>query len=205
VFKNIFIFSLLGFLLQSCQSIDIVIAQSDGELNFEIHKNWDYAVKVTPPGMIEQVRKENIDSDWIGDPRRFPVLKIQNFAQKTPFYLISPTIECPERGCDMSYNLPLCGGSGGCTYLGYIEKNGVYKKVFDKLFWLQGSDNPNVSKQLKEGLPACLELPGYDFEARERGLPQQKEDQRFVSRYCYNGKNYVLNRLYLVPIPKKEQ
>lgn len=187
-------------LLQSCQAIDTVTAQGEGELTFESRADWDYAARNTPPGMIQQVRQENISSDWIGDPKRFWVIKVQNLGLgQKPFYFIYPGIGCPDTGCN-DYHQPLCG-SGGCTYLAYIEENGQYRRVFNQLFQAEGSFEEffKVSRQLKDGLPACIELAGYDARSRYEGkLPQRGENQQFVSRYCYDGNEYVLNRLYLV-------
>ncbi len=191
---------LLG--LQSCQLIDVVIAQSDQQLRFETKNEVKYAAEILPDEVIQQIKDENFEpnSNWIGDPRRFKVRKIQQLGQSKPLYYINPSIECPERGCDMFYHTPMCGGTGGCTYLGYIEENGKYRKVFDKLFWLQGSDSPQVSLQISsEGVPACFELPGYDWDSREKGLPSLSEGEIFMSRYCYNGTEYTLNQIRVVP------
>ena len=189
--------------LQSCQVIDVVTAQSQ-PMKFRIVGEEKYAAEFLPDEAISQIKREIFDpnSEWIGDPRRFSVRKIQQMGQTQPLYYITPMIECPETGCNMFYHLPLCGATGGCTYVGYIEEKGKYRQVFNKLFWLQGKGTPRVSEPNFEGVPACFEIPGYDFESREKGLPELSEQEIFMSRYCYNGQEYILNKLYLVPIEK---
>lgn len=193
--------------VQSCQIINVVTAQGEGELSFiAIKDTWEYAAKLAPPGLVEQVVKENIDPDWIGDPKRFQIIKIDQFGLKS-LYFIDPYIPCPQEGCKNqelwnSYH-PLCGATGGCSYFLYIQENGQYRKLFGQLFWRQGEKDNflKISRQVKDGLPTCLELIGFDGEVKLNGLPSHRDDQRFVSRYCYDGREYVLDRLYLVPMP----
>ncbi len=191
----------LSLILQSCQVIDVVIAQSSSELQFETKNDVKYAAEVLPDEIIEQITKEisGPNSNWIGDPRRFKVRKIQQLGQSQTFYYINPMLDCPEWGCDPSYHTPFCG-MNGCNYYGYLEENGKYRQVFHQLFQLQGSYSPRVSRQLKDGVPACFELPGYDRNSSEKGLPELKEDQIFKSRYCYNGTKYVLTEFSIVPL-----
>ncbi len=189
--------------IQSCQVIDVVIAQSQTELQFETKNDVKYAAEVLPDEVIQQITDENLDPEygWLGDPRRFKVTKIQQLGQSKPFYYIIPKVECFKTSCDRFYHFPLCGGSGRCTYLGYIEENGKYRRVFKQLFLMQGSELPRVSLQISsEGVPACFELPGYDWDSREKGLPSLSEGQIFMSRYCYNGTEYTLNKLRIVPM-----
>ncbi len=199
-------FSCLFLSLQSCQIASIVTAQVEGELNFEPRNDWDYAARVAPPRLIQQVRDENISPSWIGDPKRFQIIKVAALGQRSPLYFIFPAIGCPETGCRDDLR-PLCNVSGACTYLAYIEEGGKYRKVFDRLFWTQGEgDFFQVSQQFKDGLPQCLELLGYDDFAWRDGLPPHQETQQFVSRYCYDTQKqeYILDRLYLVSAPAKK-
>lgn len=198
-FLNKIVFSFLFLSLQSCQIASMVTAQVEGELSFEKRDDWDYAGKVAPIVLIQQVRDENISPNWIGDPKRFQVIKIAALGQRSPLYFIFPAIGCPETGCRDDLR-PLCNVSGACTYLAYIEEGDKYRKVFDRLFWSQGEgDFFKVSRQLKDRLPQCLELLGYDDFVLRDGLPPHREGQQFVSRYCFDKQKqeYALERLYL--------
>ena len=186
--------SILG--LQSCQVIDSVIAQNTGELIFERQDNWDYAAKVAAQELIQQVRNENIDEYWIGDPRRFLMIKVNEMFQKYPLYLVIPAIKCESDYCPRELHRPLCGVAARCSYFVYIEENGKYRKVWGHLFQRQG-DTPlfKVSKQMKDGVPACLEMGGIDAETWLKERPEIGENEIFRSRYCYNGTEYVLEKL----------
>lgn len=186
--------SILG--LQSCQTIDTVIAQNTGELTFERQDNWAYAAKVAPKELIQQVRTENIDEYWIGDPRRFLMIKVNEMGQKYPLYLVIPAVKCESDYCPRELHRPLCGAAGRCSYFVYIEENGKYREVWGKLFQRLG-DTPlfKVSKQMKDGVPACLEMGGIDDETEYRRRTERKNGEIFRSRYCYNGSEYVLDKL----------
>jgi hypothetical protein len=195
-------FLFFTFFFQGCQ---LVTAKGEEELNFEVKNNWEYAAEVAPPNLMEQVLKDNLDpkSNWVGDPKRFQVIKINYLGQKSPLYLIDPKIyyECPkDKGCNLDLlrlYYPFCGATGGCSYFAYIEENGTYRPVFQQLIWrLSANDFFKVSRQLYQGFPACFELTGYDSNTKLQGLPRIKEDQVFVSRYCYNGSQYILDKLY---------
>lgn len=198
-FYKILSFILAIASLQACQTIDTVIAQSEGQLTFEVKDNWDYAAKVAPDELIQQVRDENIDDSWIGDPRRFSMIKVKNLAQKHPLYLVEPSVRCESNYCPKEYHRPLCG-SGGCSYFIYLEENGQYRKVFAKLFRREGSEALfKISSQIKDGVPACIELSGIDDYTYYHNRPPRGEDSIYRSRYCYNGREYILNKLYQVP------
>jgi hypothetical protein len=194
--------------LSSCHPLTAVVAQGEGELTFEAKNNWNYAAKVIPRSLIEQSRKDNIDPSWIGDPRRFQAIQVKNLGQKFPLYFIEPAIYCPEGGCQSQelFDLyhPRCNKSGGCAYFVYVEEKGAYRKVFDQQFWRQSTkDFLKVSHQLYQGVPACFELTGFDGDMWLQGLPEKASDQVFVSRYCYNGRDYVLQNLYVTQRQEK--
>lgn len=146
-------------------------------------KNWQPAASAAPPGLMEQVVRENIKGEWLGDPGRMSIVKIQEPGQQKPFYTINSRIqyECPPRGCDPLQD-PLCG-SAGCAYFGYIQDGKSYLQVFNE--YLKSSLPPEVpfmrvSKQLSSGLP-CLEfaeLPNVDAKLLQ------------IKRFCYNGHQY---------------
>ncbi|NJK51119.1 hypothetical protein HC931_26140 [Candidatus Gracilibacteria bacterium] len=126
--------------LQSCDLVAAVLAQG-GELTLKAKDNWDYAAKVMPPELIKQVR-QNFEAHWIGDPKRFQAVKVQQFGQKSPLYFIDPYIPCPESGCTSQelYDLyhPGCNVSGGCLKFAYVQQeNGTFRRVFEQLFYQQ--------------------------------------------------------------------
>ncbi len=154
--------------------------------NFTAKSNWQYAALSAPQGLMQQVVKENIrSSEWLGDPGRMQILKVQESNQQKPLYLIDSHIQhlCPPRGCDPSLD-PLCG-SAGCAYLGYIQDGKSYRQVFNE--YLKSSLPPGVpflrvSKQLESGFP-CLEFTE---------LPNVMDaDSLQISRFCYNKNKYA--------------
>lgn len=199
-FFSSIIFLLIFPSLSSCHLITAVVAQGEGELTFEAKNNWDYAAKVVPLDLIKKSREEDLEPSWIGDPRQFQAIRVKNLGQKSSLYFIEPAIYCPEGGCPTQelFDLyhPACNKSGGCAYWVYVEENGRYRKVFDEQFWRQSTkDFLKVSHQLYQGVPACFELIGFDGDIWLKGLPEIADNQVFVSRYCYNGSQYVLQSL----------
>lgn len=160
--------------------------------NFVNREDWQYAAKVAPSGLMEQVAKDNIKAAWLGDPNRMKVLEIQVPNQKSPLYLIDSRVqyECPPIGCDPTLD-PLCKSSG-CAYLGYIHENKAYRRIFAQYF--ESSLTPDVdflrvSKQLNQGLP-CLEF---------RELPKPKTGRVQVSQYCFDEQQYLLEQEFEEP------
>lgn len=155
--------------------------------NFIARNNWQYAALLAPPGLMQQVVKENIRStDWLGDPGHMKIMKIQEPGQQKPLYIIDSHIQhkCPPKGCDPSLD-PLCG-SAGCAHFGYIQDGKSYRQVFNEyLKSLLPPDVPfmRVSKQLSSGLP-CLEFAE---------LPNAMADSLQIKRFCYNGSKYTEN------------
>lgn len=205
------IIGLLSFpILLGCGRLTAVFASGEGEFSFEVQKKkWDYAARVMPLELISQVRQENLDERWSGDPKRFQAVKVRQFGQKLPLYFIDPYIPCPEGGCPTrelydQYH-PACNVSGGCAKLVYLEQeNGKYRRVFKEQFYQQATVEEGflkVSPQLEGGYPACFEMTGFDLDMKLQGLSDLRDDQVFVSRYCYNGTDYVFQNLYVVQRP----
>lgn len=177
---------------------------ADSELNFSVISNWDYAARVAPPELIKQVVKENIAPSWIGDAKRFSAIVIDHKKQAFPLYLIQPAIrdECPNSFCDADLSAlyrPLCGATGGCTYLGYIDARGSYQRVFKEQLWAQVPTNNNsnfvqVSHQLINGLP-CLEFMAFTSDTIHEGKGNNKI---WKSRFCFNGREYYLQHQYSI-------
>ncbi|MBW4639390.1 MAG: hypothetical protein KME05_14345 [Gloeocapsa sp. UFS-A4-WI-NPMV-4B04] len=145
--------------------------------------NWQPAALAAPPGLMEQVVKENIRGEWLGDPGRMSIIKLQEPGQQKLLYLINTRIirECPPRGCDPLQD-PLCG-SAGCAYFGYVQSGKSYRQVFNE--YLKSSLPPDVpfmrvSKQISSGLP-CLEFAE---------MPKMNADSLQIKRFCYNGNIY---------------
>ena len=155
--------------------------------------NWQPAALAAPPGLMEQVVKENIRGEWLGDPGRMSIIKLQEPGQQKLLYLINTRIirECPPRGCDPLQD-PLCG-SAGCAYFGYIQDGKSYRQVFNE--YLKSSLPPDVpfmrvSKQLSSGLP-CLEFAE---------MPKMNADSLQIKRFCYNGNKYQENGKSIEPL-----
>ena len=158
----------------------------------QFNGDWQYAAKVAPPGLMAQVAKDNIKAAWLGDPNRMKVLEIQVANQKSPLYLIDSRVqyECPPIGCEPTLD-PLCSSSG-CAYLGYVQENKAYRRVFSQYFKSSLTPDVNfirVSKQLNQGLP-CLEF---------RELPKPKTGRVQVSQYCFDEQQYLLERKFEEP------
>lgn len=160
----------------------VVTAQN---YSFTVRNNWQYAALSAPPGLMQQVVKENIRSNWLGDPGRMQILKIQESNQQKPLYLIDSHIQhkCPPRGCDPLQD-PLCG-SAGCAYLGYMQDGKSYRQVFNE--YLKSSLPPEVpflrvSKQLDSGFP-CLEFTEL--------TNAMDADSLQISRFCYKKNKYI--------------
>lgn len=152
--------------------------------DFVAVNNWQPAALAAPPGLMEQVVKENIKGEWLGDPGRMSIMKIKEPGQQTPLYLINSRIlrDCSPRGCDPMQD-PLCG-SAGCAYFAYVQNNKSYRQVFNQ--YLKSSLPPEVpflrvSKQLSSGFP-CLEFTE---------LPNIMNDTLEIKRFCYDGSKYV--------------
>lgn len=162
--------------------------------DFVAVQSWQPAALAAPPGLMEQVVKENIKGEWLGDPGRMSITKVQKPGQQIPLYLINSRIlrDCSPRGCDPLQD-PLCG-TAGCAYFGYVQNGKTYRQVFNK--YLKSSLPPNVpfmrvSKQLSSGLP-CLEFAE---------LPNMNADSLEIKRFCYKGNKYGDNGKFKESLP----
>lgn len=188
----------LAFLSSSCASwleeaVPDAIAIAD---DYRPASKWELAARAAPPDLMEQVVQENIDPSWIGDPNRMQVIKIAVAGQRHPVYVINPQVVSPKsiRTIDPSMS-PLCG-TAGCAYLGYIEEGGTYRRIFqqylkDKL--PPGTTFLKVGGGLTNGLP-CLEFTEYPEPPNGKSLA--------VTRYCYNGREYVPQEKKLRALPQ---
>ncbi|NJK51325.1 hypothetical protein HC931_27390 [Candidatus Gracilibacteria bacterium] len=188
------------FSLMACQSVTATLGSD--ELSYELRDDWNYAVKVVPAALMEKIAQNDVPSDWSGDPRRFAAIAILQKGQKTPLYLIEPSLlrldGCPQRGCSaelLAQRSPFCGEIA-CLYFAYLEENGRFSKVFEE--YIPKYLPPNypffrVSKQLNHGLP-CLE---FAF------LPDRIDPEAVqVNTFCCNGWKYVGDRQYFEPFPE---
>ena len=170
----------------STREISSKIASTVTSMRVIDTREWQYAAKAAPPGLMEQVLKENTNPDFSVDAGRMKILKISLPGQTTPLFVINSRVlyECPPSGCS-SYADPLCG-TAGCEYFVYLKEGKLYRRVFKNyLKDLLPPELPflRVSEQLNQGLP-CLEFTEnmdlINLTIRTR-------------RFCYDGQNFVLN------------
>lgn len=92
---------------------------------------WQEAARSAPSGLMQQVTKENLSSDFAGDIGRMKVWKIVQSGQSKPLFLIDTHI---TNEATQPYGNPLCGAMG-CKFLGYIStaKN-QYQQVLANYF-----------------------------------------------------------------------
>lgn len=183
--KFILLFSLLLVFIVGFSFSQRVTVQASEQWKVVSRSDWQYATKVAPPGLMQKVVQENISESWLGDSGRMKIVRFQTPKQKTSFYLINTQVQdkCPPSGCN-SFADPLCG-SAGCAYLIYAQEGNSYRRVFSEYF--KNALPPGVpflraSNQLKSGLP-CLEFTE---------LSDLQSDKLKLSKFCYNGKNYIL-------------
>lgn len=156
---------------------------------------WQYAAKVAPPGLIQQVVQENVKPDWLGDPGKMKVIKLKVKGQKNDFYLVNTRVqyECPLNGCSPLAD-PLCAPKG-CAYLGYVRRGKSYVEVFNQ--YLRSTLPPEVtflrvSNLLVSGLP-CLGFTEFSEP------PASKLE---IQKYCYDGNKYNFVASENYPISK---
>lgn len=144
---------------------------------------WQYAAKVAPPGLMQQVVQENVNPDWLGDPGKMQVIKPKVKGQKNDLYLINTRVqyECPLNGCSPLAD-PLCG-SKGCAYLGYVRRGKSYTEVFNQ--YLRSTLPPDVTfLQVSNSL--VLGLPCLGFTQ----LSEPTGGKLKIQKFCYDGNKY---------------
>jgi hypothetical protein len=199
----------VAFCLQSCAPSG---ARADGSLSFVPVRDWGYLGRDAPKGLLARFKTDN-ESDLENtptDPRRLRVHARRTSGEKT-IYAIDPISDCPAWGCPKNYNDYLqlystfCGARQNfCRMMLYVEERGKFREVFDAPFRFQ-PDGDNGSKiafseQEVDGLPLCFEVKGYsNFSDVGNLLLPKGETDRYVSRYCYNGQKYELDKIYTEP------
>ncbi len=150
--------------------------------DFQPVNNWQPAALAAPPGLMEQVVKENIKGEWLGDPGRMSIMKIQEPGQQNPLYLINSRIirDCSPRGCDPLEILSVVVLVAPTLVISKMV-NPIAKFLTNTKFLLP-PDVPfmRVSKQLSSGLP-CLAFAE---------LPNTMADSLQIRRFCYKGNKY---------------
>lgn len=198
----------LTLTLQSCQ---FVKAQSGNVLTFtplKPVKEWNHLGKDVPKELLEKFKSDHKDllDSWMGEPGRFPVYIQKTFGGQTLFF-INPRVECPEWGCPkeseiyFQYYAPFCNSREHfCLITFYVKQNAGFHSVFADHFSYQGNGDRNIfafSEQQQNGLPSCFEVKGFSLSSKyDNKLPPKPEGDRYVSRYCYNGQKYELDKIY---------
>jgi hypothetical protein len=213
--------SLVRFFKYSLLSIGLVVglqscvlsgARADGQLSFVPVRDWGYLGRDAPKGLLDRFKTDNRSEleNAQTDPRRLRVHGRRTSGGKT-VYAIDPLSDCPEWGCSESYsdylqlNATFCRARQDfCRIMVYAEEKGKFRSVFDVPFRFQ-SDGENGSKiafsdREMDGLPICIEIKGYSTSSDiNKLLPHKGEMDRYVSRYCYNGQQYELDKIYTEP------
>lgn len=162
----------------------LALSQTPQSLTFEVRSDWQYAARSAPQNLMQQVAKENLEDEWLGDPNRMKIVTVYLPQQKSALYLIDTRVqyECPPIGCDPVLD-PLCDRSG-CTFLGYIEADKSYRRVFSERLnsaLIPEKNFLSVSQQLVQDMP-CLK---FNEKIKAADRPSA------TSQYCFDGKKYV--------------
>jgi hypothetical protein len=151
-----------------------------------VETGWQEAARSAPPGLIQQVAKENLSSDFAGDIGRMKVWKIFQSRQSKPLFLIDTHI---TNEATQLYGNPLCGAMG-CKFLGYVStaKN-QYQQVLANYFKPQLP--PKIS--LIEPTPTIRNgLPTLKVNQLERKQVKQ-------TMLAFDGKRYEVVETQLLP------
>lgn len=147
---------------------------------------WQEAARSAPPGLIQQVIKENLSPDFTGGVGRMKVWKLFQSGQSKPLFLIDT--RSTNEATHPQEN-PLCGALG-CKFLGYIStaKN-RYQQVLDHY--------------LKPQLPPKVSLIEPSSTIRN-GLPTLKINQLNGKQikqltFAFNGKGYEIVEIQVLP------
>jgi hypothetical protein len=137
-----------------------------------------------PDALSQQVGRESVASDWIGDPRRFTAIEYGK--GDSAFYLVWTNVDCPEKGgCDPFYRRPTCGAAGACQFVGYARRGDRYVRVFTAYILQQlpfEKGFSSISERWADGVPECFALVGIDVDNRPETLP----DGTGRVAYCYS-------------------
>lgn len=179
-FMQFSVFPFVSVVLLLC-----LLASSLGKGNDGEQSGWKPASQVAPPGLLEQIVRENIEPGIAIDARNMKLWKIQPPKAKQALYLIDTRV---ARG-GTSQDNPLCG-AGGCVFLAYTQVSGDrYQRVLQT--YLNPLLPPEVplikpAPELQSGLP-CL-------------LVNQLENRKIRTfKLCLNGTNYAVVESHLLP------
>lgn len=153
------------------------------QVNAQQTGTWDFAARVMPDALSQQVKKESFEPGWIGDPRRFTAVRYRK--DSSEFYLVWTNTDCPEKGCLEFYHRPTCGAAGQCQFVGYAKQGDRYKKVFSTYLLQQLSFKKgfsSITNQWIDGVPECFTLAGID----PISSPKQVGDDMGRVTYCYS-------------------
>lgn len=151
-----------------------------------VETGWQNSARSAPPGLMQQVVKENLSSDFTGDTGRMKVWRIFQTGQSKPLFLVD-TRSMNE--ANHPHENPLCGALG-CKFLGYVS---TAKEQYQQVF----------ANYLKPQLPPKVPLIEPTPTIRN-GLPTLKINQlegRQVKQsvLAFNGKGYEIVETQLLP------
>jgi len=174
---------LLAFFLLGLTIVLIASYYFIPQVNAQQLGKWDFAARVMPDGLSQQVKKETMASDWIGDPRRFKAIKYVK--SDGEFYLVWTNTDCPEKGCLEFYHRPTCGAGGQCQFVGYAKRGDRFERVFETYLLQQlpfDKGFSTVTESWIDGVPQCFTLAGVDTEKS----PKQSAKPMGLVTYCFN-------------------
>ncbi len=162
-----------------------LLASSFGQGNDRAQPDWKPASQVAPPGLLEQIVRENIQPGVSVDARNMKIWTIHPAKSKQVLYLIDPRVA----KTDIAQNSSLCGAAG-CAFLAYVQASGDrYQRVLNT--YLNPLLPPHVPliqpmPELQSGLP-CLQV-------------NQLEQRKLrVFKLCSNGTAYEVVESHLLP------
>jgi hypothetical protein len=143
---------------------------------------WQHASEAAPPGLMEQVVRENISPNAQVNSGQMKIWKIQRSGQPAPMYLID------SRVASSATTSPLCGASG-CAFFGYVRQGEGYRRVFAS--YLDPRLPPNIP---------LFELVNHS----SNGLPvlkinQLEGNQSQQLTLTFNGQMYEVTETQLLP------
>jgi len=151
-----------------------------------VETGWQEAARSAPPGLMQQVVKENLSSDFAGDTGRMRVWRVFQTGQSKPLFLVDTR---SKNEANQPHQNPLCGALG-CKFLGYVSTaKDQYQQV--------------LANYLKPQLPPEVPLIEPTPTIRS-GLPILKINQiegRQVKQsvLAFDGKGYEVVETQLLP------